>query len=304
MNAKQSVIQKIKANVAGHVKQYDPWQLLVQAFVGFTNYFMIFAVVTLFLWGLWSFAGEHDQAFGTLLLLYQQMNGEAGQFSELASELEAQSFSDDVYTLMKLNTEQIQNLMLKFLLLFSSTFLILFFVNSLYHFFMWGRAHRFSYWSLLKSLFSRLFLYYLLLNFAFFVLFLLLTLIGIITLPTLTATILFVILQVVYWYYSMLLRYKIFLYYKHHHQLTLLATLKVFFRALKEGVVRFFFLFKVLIAVVGLFILGFLLLGLLTYVIPLSWFGVISVVYILFFLSFARQFYTLSLNQLKQGDSL
>ena len=275
-------------------KKYPLSMLFWNGLISLTNYVAILAVVLLFLFSLNGLTDDHDEALDTLLMIYGQVNGELDMV-----DLEDAELSEEVSGLMDINAKQVKSLFTKFLLIFSGSFFLLFFINAINHFFMWGRAHSLSYKELISSLFSSLFLVYLIFNFIFLLLFILLLALNILFLPTVVAAVVGVLLYFLYWYYAMFLRYRFFSTYILYKEVSFTTVFVLLFSSFKLGFVHSFKILKVLAALVGFFILSVLAFSFLTYLLPDIFVAVVSLFYLLFFLVFARNFYVHSLKRLQ-----
>ena len=281
-----------KEKIEAQLKVYQPKRVLIRGFISLTNYFVLFAIVILFVWGLSGLSDDNEQAVDTLKKIYAEMGTELSQVS-----VDGVDFTPEIMGLVDLNVVQIKSLLLKFFLLFSVSFFAFFFVNVIHHFFMWGRSGDYPYKTLFTLFFSRVFTYYFLLNFIFFFGFITLLALCVALFTPTTAAILVIILHILYWYYSMFIRYRFFSFYKTYKEIAFGDIFVLIFTSLRLGAFHFFKIVRVLIALLGIFFISILLLSALSSIIPPVISFVLSMLYFILFLVFARSFYTLSLEK-------
>jgi hypothetical protein len=281
-----------KEKIEDQLKVYQPKRVLTRGLISVTNYFVLFAIVILFVWGLSGLTDDHDEAFSTLEKVYGHMN------TELAGvPIEDVDFTSEFSGLLDLNVRQIKSLILKFILLFSVSFFVFFLVNAVHHFFMWGRSGDFPYKTLFTLFFSRVFTYYLILNFVFFLGFIILLALCIVFFSPTVAAILVIISHLLYWYYSMFIRYRFFSFYKTYKEIAFGDIFVLIFTSFRLGFLYFFKIIKVLLALLGIFFISILLISFISPFLPPLFTFIISILYFILFLVFARSFYTLSVEK-------
>lgn len=272
-----------------------PRELFFETLISTSNFLVIIAVTALLLISIQGLEDEQNQAIQTLLDVYTRINNELPA-EDITEEITADTLSPKTYDDIILNTEQLQKLFMKVIVIFTTSFIIFFIVNTTYHFFLWGRAHSIAYKTLTKKIFSRVYLYYILFNLVIMLVFLFSLGLSVYIFPAGVAATVIIILNVIYWYYTMLIRYRYFGSCKKNAAMTFFGMAAVVGSSLKLGITKSIPIIKTMLAIVGLFVVSIAVFALLTYLVPATAVAIMSIIYFIIFIIITRQFYARSLQ--------